>query len=104
MLDANVYVCFAMGGQEWDSPWPGQRPDIFPQFSPMKTPLSQPLPADPPEEDEEKDDKKGGGGGRAWDRRIKLKHMFANEFWEKLLDQYLILISFAASIQYLDIR
>ncbi len=96
MLHANVYVCFAMGGQEWDRSWPGQRPDIFPQFSPMKTPLPQPLPADPPEEDEEEDDKKeeeggGGGGGRAWegawDRRINFKHMFGNEIWQKIVGQ-----------------
>ncbi len=58
VLDANLYVCFAIGGQEWDRLQPGQRLDIFPQFSPMKTALPQPLPADPPEEDEEEDDKK----------------------------------------------
>ncbi|KAM7258473.1 hypothetical protein ACFE04_014214 [Oxalis oulophora] len=41
---------------EWERPKPGRRPDIFPKFSPMKTPLPPPLPADPPEEDEEEDD------------------------------------------------
>jgi hypothetical protein len=58
MLDANVYECFAMGGHEWDWPRPGQRPDIFPQFSLMKTPLPHPFLANIPEEDEEEDDKK----------------------------------------------
>ncbi|GMH15962.1 hypothetical protein Nepgr_017803 [Nepenthes gracilis] len=43
---------------EWERPKPGRRPDIFPQFSPMKTPLPPPLPADPPEEDEEDEEKK----------------------------------------------
>ncbi|KAJ0984348.1 hypothetical protein J5N97_002704 [Dioscorea zingiberensis] len=43
---------------EWERPKPGRRPDIFPQFSPMKTPLPPPLPADPPEEDEEEEEKK----------------------------------------------
>ncbi|KAL9684395.1 hypothetical protein QQ045_021831 [Rhodiola kirilowii] len=43
---------------EWDRPKPGRRPDIFPQFSPMKTPLPPPMPYDPPEEDEEEEEKK----------------------------------------------
>ncbi|KAJ4708434.1 lysine-specific demethylase 2A-like [Melia azedarach] len=43
---------------EWERPKPGRRPDIFPQFSPMKTPLPPPLPCDPPEEDEEEEEKK----------------------------------------------
>ncbi|CAM6102981.1 unnamed protein product [Calypogeia fissa] len=43
---------------EWDRPSPGRRPDVFPQFSPMKTPLPPPLPTDPPEEDEEEEEKK----------------------------------------------
>ncbi|XP_010691314.1 uncharacterized protein LOC104904671 isoform X2 [Beta vulgaris subsp. vulgaris] len=43
---------------EWERPKPGRRPDIFPQFSPMKTPLPPPMPADPPEEDEEEEVKK----------------------------------------------
>ncbi|XP_022843106.1 uncharacterized protein LOC111366617 [Olea europaea var. sylvestris] len=43
---------------EWERPKPGRRPDIFPQFSPMKTPLPPPLPADPPEEDEEEEEEK----------------------------------------------
>ncbi|KAF5788884.1 hypothetical protein HanXRQr2_Chr09g0364361 [Helianthus annuus] len=42
---------------EWERPKPGRRPDIFPQFSPMKTPLPPPLPYDPsPEEEEEEDE------------------------------------------------
>jgi hypothetical protein len=44
--------------QEWERPKPGRRPDIFPLFSPMKTPLPPPLPYDPPEEDEEDEEKK----------------------------------------------
>ncbi|KAL3631886.1 hypothetical protein CASFOL_024870 [Castilleja foliolosa] len=43
---------------EWDRPKPGRRPDIFPQFSPMKTPLPPPMPVDPPEEDEEEEEEK----------------------------------------------
>ncbi|CAI9293313.1 unnamed protein product [Lactuca saligna] len=41
---------------EWERPKPGRRPDIFPQFSPMKTPLPPPSPYDPPPEDEEEED------------------------------------------------
>ncbi|XP_072982726.1 uncharacterized protein [Typha latifolia] len=44
---------------EWERPKPGRRPDIFPQFSPMKTPLPTPSPYDPPpEEDEEEEEEK----------------------------------------------
>ncbi|EYU21531.1 hypothetical protein ABFS82_09G104100 [Erythranthe guttata] len=43
---------------EWDRPKPGRRPDIFPQFSPMKTPLPPPMPCDPDEEDEEDEEDK----------------------------------------------
>ncbi|OAY53741.1 tau-tubulin kinase 1 [Manihot esculenta] len=43
---------------EWERPKPGRRPDIFPQFSPMKTPIPPPLPYDPSEEDEEEDEEK----------------------------------------------
>ncbi|KDP33663.1 hypothetical protein JCGZ_07234 [Jatropha curcas] len=43
---------------EWERPKPGRRPDIFPQFSPMKTPIPPPLPYDPPEEDEEEEEEK----------------------------------------------
>ncbi|KAI5556862.1 hypothetical protein POPTR_018G079700v4 [Populus trichocarpa] len=43
---------------EWERPKPGSRPDIFPQFSPMKTPIPPPLPYDPPEEDEEEEEEK----------------------------------------------
>ncbi|XP_074339942.1 uncharacterized protein LOC141677776 [Apium graveolens] len=45
---------------EWERPKPGRRPDIFPQFSPMKKPLPPPMPYDPPEEDEEEEEKKEG--------------------------------------------
>ncbi|CAI0389949.1 unnamed protein product [Linum tenue] len=41
---------------EWERPKPGRRPDIFPQFSPMKTPIPPPLPYDPPPEEEEEED------------------------------------------------
>nr|XP_043628415.1 uncharacterized protein LOC122599878 [Erigeron canadensis] len=42
---------------EWERPKPGRRPDIFPQFSPMKTPLPPPLPYDPnPEEEEDEEE------------------------------------------------
>lgn len=50
-------LCYSLG-QEWERPKPGRRPDIFPQFSPMKTPLPPPMPYDPPEEDEEEEEKK----------------------------------------------
>ncbi|CAA7022009.1 unnamed protein product [Microthlaspi erraticum] len=43
---------------EWERPKPGRRPDIFPKFSPMKTPLPPPMPYDPPEDDEEEEEKK----------------------------------------------
>lgn len=44
--------------KEWERPKPGRRPDIIPQFSPMKTPLPPPMPYDPPQEDEEEEEKK----------------------------------------------
>ena len=53
-----LIICFDFIFQEWERPKPGRRPDIFPQFSPMKTPLPPPLPCDPPEEDEEEEEKK----------------------------------------------
>ncbi|KAF3664385.1 putative pre-mRNA-processing protein 40C-like isoform X1 [Capsicum annuum] len=43
---------------EWERPKPGRRPDIFPQFSPMKTPLPPPMPGDPPEEEDEEEEEK----------------------------------------------
>ncbi|WJX48888.1 hypothetical protein P8452_35391 [Trifolium repens] len=43
---------------EWERPKPGRRADIFPQFSPMKTPLPPPMPSDPPEEDEEEEEQR----------------------------------------------
>merc|ERR1711907_90843 len=62
-------VCFAAGDpetdvekspldypQEWSVPPPSKRPDIFPEFDPMETPLPNPMPGDPeqPNEEEEK--------------------------------------------------
>ncbi|WZZ02912.1 hypothetical protein YC2023_088833 [Brassica napus] len=44
--------------QEWERPKPGRRPDIFPKFSPMKTPLPPPMPYDPPAEDDEEEEEK----------------------------------------------
>lgn len=55
---SNELLPISLVWQEWERPKPGRRPDIFPQFSPMKTPLPLPLPADPPEEDEEEEEKK----------------------------------------------
>ncbi|KAJ0229663.1 hypothetical protein HA466_0314660 [Hirschfeldia incana] len=43
---------------EWERPKPGRRPDIFPKFSPMKTPLPPPMPYDPPAEDDEEEEEK----------------------------------------------
>ncbi|KAB2612816.1 ATP-dependent RNA helicase ddx18 [Pyrus ussuriensis x Pyrus communis] len=39
-------VCIFLTLKEWEWPKSARRPDIFPQFSPMKTPLPPPLPAD----------------------------------------------------------
>ncbi|MBA0852518.1 hypothetical protein Goshw_006252 [Gossypium schwendimanii] len=39
-----------------DFPIVRRRPNIFPQFSPMKTPLPVPMPYYPPEEDEEEEE------------------------------------------------
>ncbi|MCD9558770.1 hypothetical protein HAX54_016357 [Datura stramonium] len=44
---------------KWKRPKPGRRLDIFPQFSPMKTPLAPPLPGDPPEEVERRRKERG---------------------------------------------
>ena len=43
--------------QEWSVPPPSKRPDIWPEFEPMETPLPNPMPGDPeqPNEQEEKE-------------------------------------------------
>ncbi|GAB2293546.1 hypothetical protein Dimus_027753 [Dionaea muscipula] len=41
---------------EWVRPKSPKRADIFPQFSPMKTPLPVPMPSDPPLEIEEEEE------------------------------------------------
>ncbi|CAA0839076.1 Unknown protein [Striga hermonthica] len=41
---------------EWERPKHSRRPDIFPQFSPMKTPLPPPMPEDPPPDEEEEEE------------------------------------------------
>jgi len=46
--------------QEWLKPGPSRRPDIFPEFTPIKPPLPQPMPGDP-EEPEEDEDEEGEG-------------------------------------------
>lgn len=38
--------------QEYVPPQPSRRPDIFPEFEPMETPLPQPPPGDPELPDE----------------------------------------------------
>ena len=55
-------VCGSMGSfeQEWLKPGPSRRPDIFPEFTPIKPPLPQPMPGDP-EEPEEDEDEEGEG-------------------------------------------
>jgi len=45
--------------QEWMKPGPSRRPDIFPDFQPMKPALPQPMPGDP-EEPEEMEEEEGG--------------------------------------------
>ena len=55
ITDVNLIVIYC---QEWERPKPGRRPDIFPKFSPMKTPLPPPMPYDPPAEDEEEEEEK----------------------------------------------
>ncbi|KAL6778523.1 CGL20 [Auxenochlorella protothecoides x Auxenochlorella symbiontica] len=46
--------------QEWLTPQPSRRPDIFPEFEKLDTPLPKPLPGDPelPDEEEEEEKKK----------------------------------------------
>ncbi|KAG4144226.1 hypothetical protein ERO13_D05G024400v2 [Gossypium hirsutum] len=47
---------------EWERPKPGRRPDIFPQFSPMKTPLPPPMPYDPLKKMKKRKKERGRGG------------------------------------------
>lgn len=46
--------------QEWITPQPSRRPDIFPEFEKLETPLPKPLPGDPeaPDEEEEEEEQK----------------------------------------------
>jgi len=41
--------------QEWVTPQPSRRPDIFPEFEKLETPLPKPLPGDPEQPDEEEE-------------------------------------------------
>lgn len=46
--------------QEWITPQPSRRPDIFPEFEKLETPMPKPLPGDPelPDEEEEEEEEK----------------------------------------------
>ncbi|KAL4518094.1 hypothetical protein Ndes2526B_g01469 [Nannochloris sp. 'desiccata'] len=46
--------------QEWITPQPSRRPDIFPEFERLDTPMPKPLPGDPalPDEEEEEEEQK----------------------------------------------
>lgn len=44
--------------QEWITPEPSRRPEIFPEFEKLETPLPKPLPGDPEVPDEEEEEKK----------------------------------------------
>jgi hypothetical protein len=46
--------------QEWITPQPSRRPDIFPEFEKLETPMPKPLPGDPelPDEGEEEEEEK----------------------------------------------
>merc|ERR1712032_440854 len=44
--------------EEWTKPPPSRRPDIFPEFKPIKTPMPKPMPGDPEEQDEEDEEDK----------------------------------------------
>lgn len=39
--------------QEWITPQPSRRPDIFPEFDKQSTPMPKPMPGDPELPDEE---------------------------------------------------
>mmetsp|Transcript_5317 Transcript_5317/g.7195 ORF Transcript_5317/g.7195 Transcript_5317/m.7195 type:complete len:128 (+) Transcript_5317:163-546(+) len=45
--------------QEWQKPGPSRRPDIFPEFTPIKPPLPQPMPGDPEEPEEPEEGEEG---------------------------------------------
>jgi hypothetical protein len=49
-----------VAAQEWITPQPSRRPDIFPEFEKLETPLPKPLPGDPemPEDEEEEEKEK----------------------------------------------
>jgi hypothetical protein len=42
-----------MHAQEWITPQPSRRPDIFPEFDKQATPMPKPMPGDPELPDEE---------------------------------------------------
>ncbi|KAI7840928.1 hypothetical protein COHA_005359 [Chlorella ohadii] len=44
--------------QEWITPQPSRRPDIFPEFEKLQTPMPKPMPGDPEMPDEEEEEKK----------------------------------------------
>ncbi|KAL4433280.1 hypothetical protein ABPG77_003328 [Micractinium sp. CCAP 211/92] len=44
--------------QEWITPQPSRRPDIFPEFEKLQTPLPKPMPGDPEMPDEEEEEEK----------------------------------------------
>lgn len=46
--------------QEWITPQPSRRPDIFPEFEKLDTPMPRPMPGDPeqPDEEEEEEEEK----------------------------------------------
>lgn len=46
--------------QEWITPQPSRRPDIFPDFEKLETPMPKPMPGDPeiPDEEEEEEEEK----------------------------------------------
>merc|ERR1719160_341991 len=43
--------------QEWITPTPSRRPDIFPEFDRLKPPLPKPMPGDPQLPDEEEEER-----------------------------------------------
>lgn len=44
--------------KEWLTPQPSRRPDIFPEFEKLETPMPKPMPGDPEEVDDEEEEKK----------------------------------------------
>ncbi len=46
--------------QEWITPQPSRRPDIFPEFEKLTAPLPKPMPGDPeqPDSEEEEEEQK----------------------------------------------